>query len=319
MRRLASVFSKKDKRDGEDKPNPLKRTPTVLSLKRVSTAPMIPQLLASHTSSTSSASIRTPDNDDDHSHLSAQSGFWKKLTRRTSSFKPKPEPKIIASDDPDDHLDPSDDYGQPEPVFVDNGLSATPSGGRDRFVRLTRSKLLPRASVAPLLQRTDSSAPGFPSSCQRHPSRSPPSTLSIRMFRTLLLRRLDGNVSERDQSLLASFPGTDLEPQQAVPPTDWLTDLNAGDAAIPKKAHVSPQSEGVRQWINRPCFEDRFVSYVAEGELLKVERVTAALAIAALEYSDHLDLLAAPELSPSPVGPPPPRDSAPQSIGRCLH
>jgi hypothetical protein len=58
-------------------------------------------------------------------------------------------------------------------------------------------------------------------------------------------------------------------------------------------------SPGLRRWISRPCFEDRFSVFLPSDDGVRQSPVTSTLAVAALEYSDSLDILADPDFDPT--------------------
>ena len=59
-----------------------------------------------------------------------------------------------------------------------------------------------------------------------------------------------------------------------------------------------PSSPGIRRWLSRPCFEDRYVVYTPVDSGITCSQVSASLPVAAIEYSDYLGIMADPSLHP---------------------
>ncbi|KAH8830487.1 hypothetical protein DL96DRAFT_1785274 [Flagelloscypha sp. PMI_526] len=292
MRRLASVFGKLSDRKDADASSHVS-APSKLSIVRGST-PSIPVLITSHNSSASSASIRTPDVEDDMSNVSAQRPGLFCLTLHS--------PEVDDENEAD-----GDDYGPPDPPAPTKTSSSSLPGitrGKDSFRELTQSKIAFRSTPAPLLLPADDRWPAFPSSSHPYPQSARQESLASRMFRLHLLARLNA-LSLDDERMLSDFPhcGTTLDSEPPCP-LDSVADVNARDAAIPKTLTVASLNPAVGRWISRPCFEDRFVSFIADGETVNVTPVTASFAVAALEWSELLDHLAAPPEPPRTQQPP---------------
>ncbi|OCH94134.1 hypothetical protein OBBRIDRAFT_789656 [Obba rivulosa] len=133
--------------------------------------------------------------------------------------------------------------------------------------------------------------PLFPRSCNTRPAlaNSPPESLRIRMFKQRLLRRLEGGLMPAEERMLAPLGGR----RRPLP----RPSLHFDDTAVPADAvqGVASHSEGLRKWVSRLCFEDRLVVYLPSAhadEEVVWTRVCAGLGVAALEFSEGLELLA---------------------------
>ena len=76
----------------------------------------------------------------------------------------------------------------------------------------------------------------------------------------------------------------------------------------PKAAFLQSNSSGLVNWVDRPCFEDRFVVWTlqeASGQFVSTDVAGPQLGVAALEFSEPIQILAGwladePEPEPGP-------------------
>ncbi|KAJ7781147.1 hypothetical protein B0H16DRAFT_1877924 [Mycena metata] len=183
--------------------------------------------------------------------------------------------------------------------------------------------LIQNSLVPPLVPSPFSHLPGAPVYPR---SSNPPRSLSARpsiqsaMHKTLLLRRLhhtDASSLTAAQELSRSIsPFASRPPPIPVAPPSSLPWFN--DRALTAEMRLSPSSPGLRRWMSRPCFEERFTVWVPLNGVITAQPVQgSSLAVAELEYSAALDAmigfgLPPVEEDPSPVPPPPVPTPQPQ-------
>ncbi|KAJ3479385.1 hypothetical protein NLJ89_g12330 [Agrocybe chaxingu] len=69
---------------------------------------------------------------------------------------------------------------------------------------------------------------------------------------------------------------------------------------------IFSSSSGVRAWVARPCYEERNLIYLPnQAAGIDVRPISSLLAIAALEYSEYLDVMVDPDFLSSPPSAPP--------------
>ncbi|KAI0702908.1 hypothetical protein BC835DRAFT_1410940 [Cytidiella melzeri] len=328
MRRLVAVFSSKrsDKSDvasnasSMDRPStadppkvaPSKR-PLFFKTKSLSRASaispdsrqrksQIPPVLtvtehAPSSSSSSSGAPSTPHDDSDSvGHPPLGSKPWTPLTYLHDKVLPpigaqdpsRPYvPRVwTASRDDDDDLASTHSIEMPQlqlpaTAKVIHTSPITPSA----YCRaIAGNALEPPFSPPPLL--VVSNAPLYPRSCNSpRQLRRPIDDLRYRTLQARFLRRLDSTPADRD---LTPFAKRNTLPSK---PLSLLLD----DNFIPLGCHVASSSLGLRQWIERPCFEDRVLVYLPGeplSDFVRCERVSATAAVEALGYSEVLDALA---------------------------
>ncbi|KAF8913982.1 hypothetical protein CPB84DRAFT_1840750 [Gymnopilus junonius] len=261
MRRFASVFLKRDKRDKEKrKAGPAQPPPPPpTTMHPPSSPPSTPQLSigsdpanSSASSSSHSASL-TPLDD------LAPKKSWRTWigAKRESPFK----------------LDwPLED----DSLFLELDL---------------QNALVPQLPVSPFVQHNH--GPFFPRSSNRALFLSPRPDTRVAMFRNHLLARLKH--ADLSPSELAS-----IRPLRSKPPPSPLPPPPPSfpdSAWPPPTTKILPASPGVRRWISRPCFEDRHEILLPVQTLA----VSSAVAVAALEYSEHLDAMADPDFDLFPA------------------
>ncbi|KAF8195801.1 hypothetical protein K438DRAFT_785004 [Mycena galopus ATCC 62051] len=165
--------------------------------------------------------------------------------------------------------------------------------------------LIQNSLVPPLATSTPfSHLPGLP----MYPrSSNPPQSLPARqtmqsvMHRSLLLRRLQPDVStlsvaqqQLDRSILPLASRPPPTPVDPPPPLQWFN-----DRALPAAMTLSPSSSGLRRWMARPCFEERIAVWVPLNGVVACQPVTgSSCAVADLEYSAALDAMIGFGLAP---------------------
>jgi hypothetical protein len=113
------------------------------------------------------------------------------------------------------------------------------------------------------------------------------------LFRTQILRRLERrDLTVSEERSIAHFTSTRSSP---VKPEFLLSQLDDGPVCDLKQ--VSDVSRGLKQWISRPCFEDRMFVYApgpsGRPDDIVVHNVPGgAFGVAALEVSEVIELLA---------------------------
>ncbi|GJE84204.1 hypothetical protein PsYK624_002800 [Phanerochaete sordida] len=168
------------------------------------------------------------------------------------------------------------------PLSTPWSAPSVPAAPKEYFRVITTNALRPPYSPPPLLHVPR--GPLFPRSC--NPSRQLPAndTLHARVLRKRLLARAE-RISE---GALAGFAGRKHAPQRLLP-------LVLDDQAIPKSYTVLPASQGLRRWVERPCFEDRMIVYLPAEQVggdCRYERVYASAAVEALGISEHVEAMA---------------------------
>jgi hypothetical protein len=118
------------------------------------------------------------------------------------------------------------------------------------------------------------------------------------MFKRRLINRLE-TLSVDDEKAILPFA---LKDAPTPTPTPILPSHET--TRPPKTTQIFPASPGVRRWISRPCFEDRFSVFLPSQDGIRKTPVVATLAVTALEYSEFLDVMVYPDFDPSSPSPP---------------
>lgn len=226
---------------------------------------------------------------------------WKSwIGAKRSSQKLSPQPIVLVHHDIDEDSqseeeddDDEDEYDQTNiRTHIQNALAVNPHPNSP-FVHHPDQPIFPRSI---------NNANGFKAQ----------SSTRIAMFNSHLLARLNsGPLSPSEQSTILPFASKSV-------PLIIHPILPFSDIVRPTiSSHIASASLGIQRWIARPCFEDRFAVYTPTDTTVQCRPVTSSMAIAALEYPEHLDVMADPDsdlASPNPeknVCNPPPVETAP--------
>ncbi|PPQ94027.1 hypothetical protein CVT25_009875 [Psilocybe cyanescens] len=218
--------------------------------------------------------------------------------KRSSSFKLHPpsnqfipewplKPESVALDDDDSHENYEHLYSPVSPAIR----------AHDNLSVLLRNSLVPPLAVSPFVQHN--LGPFFPRSSNRPSLLAVQSDTRKEMFAAHLLSRLS-DLSPSELSSITPFASKPTYSLLSPPPP------NFPNASHPVATHTKafPSSPGLRRWISRPCFEDRHQVYLATDSGVVCLPVSAAsLAVAALEYSEHIDVMIDPDFDQYPTSP----------------
>ncbi|KAF8138413.1 hypothetical protein EV363DRAFT_1520336 [Boletus edulis] len=295
MRRLASVLVASSRRtDKSDAPSSADDNPRTrlvqkkirvfpsLSRKHSSSVdpPSLPPLVASDLANSSSSSssgsttLRTPD-DDGLPRTPSKKGSWRSwLGGKNAPVSDRPErhhsppwqsshnvlrPSKSGSNETDDASFQSDD-----PDTIHTVPSCSPqqmATARTTTRTLIMNSLVREPTAPPLLQSSD--AISFPRSCHSSQRLCRPETLESELHKKSLLARLDRLSPSAEPSIapLAS-KSIPLKPQ---------TYQNFQDDAFPSADSVNIHSSGLKNWVSRPCFEDRLQLWTCSdsGEIIR--------------------------------------------------
>ncbi|PBK72693.1 hypothetical protein ARMSODRAFT_1001910 [Armillaria solidipes] len=157
---------------------------------------------------------------------------------------------------------------------------------------LIQNALVYHPSLSPFVQLDSQASPLYPRSCNSSRSLSHQESLRSSMLKTHLLRRLldpADPLTAAEQDAILPF-----SPKSPPPPVlPGSSSDSVDEVALPKSAKVVGYSEGLRRWIDRPCFEHRFVVWIRTGDDITQYRVTGTrFAVADLEYSEVLEAMA---------------------------
>ncbi|KAF4574994.1 hypothetical protein EYR36_006348 [Pleurotus pulmonarius] len=182
---------------------------------------------------------------------------------------------------------------------------------RANVKRLTQRRLQDATCLPPFANVTGS--PLFPRSCNA-PGLPKQHALLATMFRQRLLRRLDGDGIPMDDPDIMHFASLDFG--QYVPPRSSLMSSSIDIPSVPAHFHVSGSSTGVRRWISRPCFEERYLVWLSEDGVIVRKGVSGtSFAVLDLEFSEAMEAMAGFDVgSPSPLGPAPTYDDIAERV-----
>lgn len=308
MRRFASVFvSRRDRPDApsttsdeSSKPRQPKGPGVLASLARRATQSSVPPLLPGNSSSSSSsgsAALQTPV-DENLPRKQSKKGSWsswiapkkqvRRDTHRSSCF-----PSNTALSPP--NVDPANETVDARSSPSDDGSDHSDS----QWSQMARVRANARIIVSnSLVHHSDSSplldAPelvAFPRSCNPCRRLRRKETLESKVHKNALLSRLD-KLSPPELSSIAAWSTSTVAP--AKPSRDPLLDF------FPDTGAIARHSEGLRAWISRPYYEERVYVWTREGEgdITRSRVAGPQLGVAALEYSNVLDLLAGTSSEP---------------------
>ncbi|TFK75825.1 hypothetical protein BDN72DRAFT_351575 [Pluteus cervinus] len=278
--------------------------------------PPTPQLSSEGTptlssGSSASGSLRTPDDDiSQHSHQPPRKRSWKWDRPNNDWQNRQPPPRLhsppitnrtIVQEPEEDSDSDSSSESEDDPVVAANPpqtvtpVLPSPIVARNAVQNLSiliRNSLVPPQPVFPFLHQPGH--PLFPRSCNPVRHLSPPASLRINTLKTNSLHHLQSSSSltPKEEESIAPFGS------RPVPAVLQSLTPSHDEPAHPKAASVPTVSEGVRQWIARPCFEDRYDVFLSTDGGISCQKVIGPpLGVAALEYSELLDLMVALDLA----------------------
>ncbi|KAJ7904603.1 hypothetical protein B0H14DRAFT_2663619 [Mycena olivaceomarginata] len=331
MRRIASVFGRRDKDRAVPQPVPPPPTP-----------PPVPSLVSEQASSASSngSALQTPDDygpvltrtptksKSFTAWLSKKSGTIKRgrpvdhntpleqlyVVEPVSDWRPtQPAPILHAPPTP---------KSQPKPpvldVDIDSDEDASASGSDDDDESVPRlapalhppitptsvaqsrknlETLIHNSLVPPLALSTPFShiagTPMYPRSSNPPHSLPARPTMQTAMHRSLLLRRLQQpGVSALSVAQQLDRSILPFASRKSPTPVDPPSLPWFNDRVLPAAMRLSPSSPGLRRWMARPCFEERIAVWVPLNGVVTCQPVTgSSCAVAELEYSAALDAM----------------------------
>lgn len=328
MRRLASVFVASSRRsDKSDAPpssfssaaddtsqprlvhkkSSLRVFPS-LSRKHLSSIgpPSPPPLVAgdlansSSSSSSGSTTLRTPD-DDGLPRTPSKKGSWKSwLGGKNAAVSDHPEghhsppwqsspnalrPPKSSSNEMDDASSQSDDpYGNTDDIHTPSYSPQQMATARANARTIIMNSLVHEPTSPPLFQSSD--AISFPRSSNSSRRLRRRETLESELHKKSLLARL-ARLSPSAESQIAPLASKSVVPKPQ-------NHRNFQDDIFPLADSVSFYSSGLENWVSRPCFEDRLQLWTRSdsGEIIRTRIPGSHLGVAALEFSESLELLA---------------------------
>ena len=336
MRRFASLFKRNDRPDVTPVPSTSNARPNFsskstsfkkrsgffksLSVKAVhqaairelspsAAAQQSPHAYSSSSSSTDSPAPATPDDDSEidpsasrrgsnqwpdgklSSPLSVTGGSlgWEPYNNTPPSIPPVP---AIAGSSGSEELDDIDESSMTSSSFtVSSPLPAVTS--HTSLHSLTTSALSPSFSAPPLLHQPN--VPLFPRSANLISTLPYRETMASTLHRTQILRRLTRrNLTASEERSVSAFTSRRVSP---VKSQLLLSKSNAGPVSACDVKRVSNISQGLKQWVSRPCFEDRVSVYTLgpsgrSDDIIMHSVSGGALGVAALEVSAAIEVLA---------------------------
>ena len=317
MRRLASVLVASSRRtDKSDAPTPAddssrprlvhKKSRVFSSLSRKHLQPSPPPLVASDlaksssSSSSGSTTLRTPD-DDGLPRTPSKKGSWKSwLGGRNTTVSDHPEgrhsppwqpsknvlhpPKSGSNETVDVSSQSDDTYGSPEDTHTSSYSPQQIATARANARTMIMNSLIYEPTAPPLFQC--SGAILFPRSCHSSPRLRRRETLESKLHKKSLLARLD-HLSSYAELSIAPLALKPIFPKPQTP-RNFQVDV------FPSAESVSFYSSGLTNWVSRPCFEDRLQLWTCSdsGEIIRTRVPGSHLGVAALEFSESVELLA---------------------------
>ncbi|KAG7449111.1 uncharacterized protein BT62DRAFT_1002654 [Guyanagaster necrorhizus] len=202
-------------------------------------------------------------------------------------------PPVHDSEQSSSEDDDDDSFLSGHPVEVDPTFpsSAVPIS-RKYLHSLIQNALVYHLSLSPFVQLDSQTCPLYPRSCNSPRSLSHQESLRSSMLKAHLLRRLldpaDAFTPAEQDAIL---PFSLRSPPLPLLPGSFSDSVD--EVALPKSAHVVGYSEGLRRWINRPCFEHRFAVWIRTDDGITQCQVTGTrFAVADLEFSETLEAMA---------------------------
>lgn len=340
MRRMSSVFVSRraDKPDapssndnGPLSPEAAKPKAGLRMFNSLSRKAIPQQLFASGSSSSASsggsAELRTPDDEElPHIRMPGQKGSWKSwlgaknLDRAEGDTKAawlppfstagvalRPPPMVTSNETDDASSDSDSEADHPQdPPTPNLTQSITQARHSMRAIILNSSTDGDRPSCPPLLDIPHNTP--FPRSCLRVGHVRRRDTLESKMHKAVLLRTLEplSPAEERSLAPLGSRSVTLVKEAPAYNP-DFDT--------WPRAQFLRSNSEGLGNWVARPCYEDRVLVWTREelsGQIVTSSISGSQFGVAALEFSESLQILAG-LLSDIDDGFDPPAEPQPES------
>lgn len=319
MRKLTSVvFAASSRRsDKSDAPPPTSPAGLIrkksrvfpsLSRKHLSSTdpPSLPPLVASDlvnsssSSSSGSTTIRTPD-DDGLPRTPSKKGGWRSwLGGKNAAISDHLEehhpphwqssqdvlrpPKPGSNETDDASLQSDDPYGSPDDTLTPSySIQLMATARANTRTMIMNSLVHPRTSP-PLFQSAD--AITFPRTSHGSQRLRHRETLESELHKKSLLARL-ARLSPSEESSIAPLASKPI-------PRSLQTHHNFQDDVFPLVNSVALHSSGLEKWVSRPCFEDRLQLWTRSdsGEIIRTRIPGSHLGVAALEFSESLELLA---------------------------
>lgn len=315
MRRMSSVFlaRRADKpdppssNDNDTLPQEATRRKGSLRMFNSLSRKVVPQqLLASGSSSSASsgsAELRTPDDEElPRMRMLNQKGSWKSwlgaknhrgegdtkaaglppFSMAGIALRPPPTPTSNETDDASSESEDEADHLQ-DPPTQNLAQSITQARHSMRAIILNSSADGDRPSCPPLLDIPHNTP--FPRSCLRVGHVRRRDTLESKMQKAVLLSTLK-SLSPSEERSLALRPVTLVKEARAYDP-----DIDTW----PKAQSLRSNSEGLGNWVARPCYEDRVLVWTRQEPSDQI--VTSGISgsqfgVAALEFSEPLQILA---------------------------
>ncbi|KAG1907104.1 uncharacterized protein F5891DRAFT_1181404 [Suillus fuscotomentosus] len=308
MRRMSSVFfaRRADKPDAPSSNNidpppqeaTKRKTRMFNSLSRKAVPTQLVTSGSSSSTSSGSAELRTPDDEElPRIRMPSQKGSWKswlgaknldRVEADTKSawlppfpttgitLRPPPKPTSNETDDTSSESESEADHLQDSPI-----QNFSQSITQARKTRLTVIVL----PCPPLLDIPHNTP--FPRSCLRVGHVRCRDTLESKMHKALLLSRLE-SLSPAEERCLAPLGSRSVALKEAPA-------YNPDVDTWPKAQFLRRNSEGLGNWVARPCYEDRVLVWTRQersGEIVTSGISGSQLGVAALELSEPLQILA---------------------------
>lgn len=318
MRRMTSVFLARrvDKPDAasSNDVDPLsqeatKRKASMRMFHSLSRKAVPPQLFASGSSSSTSsgsAELRTPDDEElPHVRTLSQKGSWRSWLGAknhrgegdtkaawlppfsTPGIALRPPPTSNETDDASSESEDGADHIQ-DPPTQNLAQSITQARNSMRVMILNSSSDCDRPSCPPLLDIPHNTP--FPRSCLRVGHVRRRDTLESKMHKTVLLKNLESlSPADSDACGLAPLGSRPVTMVKEAPVCNPDVDI------WPKKQFLRSNSEGLGNWVARPCYEDRVLVWTRQepsGQIVTSRITGSQFGVAALEFSDPLQILA---------------------------
>jgi hypothetical protein len=318
MRRMSSVFLARrvDKPDAPSS-NDVDALPQEATKRKTSrmfnslSRKAVPQLFASGSSSSASsgsAELPTPDDEElPRIRMLSQKGSWKAWLGAKShrgegdtktawlppfatagiTLRPSPTPTSNVTDIDEASSASEDEADHPQDSPIQNfAPSITQARHSMRVIILNSSADCDRPSCPPLLDIPHNTP--FPRSCLRVGHVRRRDTLESKMHKAVLLRRLDSLSPAQGRSLahLGSRPAALVKDVPVYNP-----DIDTW----PKAQSLRSNSEGLGNWVARPCYEDRVLVWTRQelsGQIVTSGISGSQFGVAALEFSEPLQIMA---------------------------